>query len=602
MTLFSSVELVHAQGDRFLVKLHDKDKVEKLKDLVPGVRKNDSKSFWIAHGNTDNVRGLRELGMPFTLAAKKLAHDLPKRERELIELSKATTLDLDLHGFGKQPYPFQQAGIAYTLNRKRVLIGDEMGLGKTIQALGAVHYADAYPVLILTPASNKYHWAENEIPACLPGKRVCLAGKDTGYFELALADIIVTNYEQLVGFRTLPGGKRTSFADPDKKQVILSALATHLTTIPFKAIVCDEAHYLKTPGTARTLAAMALKNCEYRILLTGTPMLNRPAELWSLLRFLDRHNEFGGFWHFHNFYCGPTKGRNGPEYKGATNTLSLNEKMRASCYIRRRKKDVLTELPDKIRTPYAVDISNREEYEFAEKELIEWVKQRVLKDQEFLNSISHLSEPERKEAITERQMDKAMRAERGQTMVMITALKTLVAEGKLKAAKEWIDNFIDTGEKLVIFATHRKILDQLLKWYPHSARIIGDDDVQDRQANVQRFQSTDVQLLIGAMGTSAVSSPAGIGHTLTAASNVLFLELGWTPGHHNQCEDRCHRIGQKDSVNVHYLLGRDTIDQALANIIELKRRLAVQVEDGLEELTEAGIVEELSEWLANKAA
>ena len=514
---------------------------------------------------------------------------------ELIELSKAASADLEIPGFQKPPFPFQNAGILYATERKHVIIGDEMGLGKTIQGLGTVALNDAFPALIITPASNKYQWLA-EWKACMPeGERdfVHVANKDTTEFTLLMCKAVITNYEQL----------HDGFTDKTKKDVKLSQLGQNLLNVNFKSIILDEAHYIKSAEAARTKAVMELRkigSLVYRMVLTGTPMLNKPDEFYTLLKFLDRLDEFGGFWKFINEWCGMKQGKYRMKTKKGHDFMPLNEKLRSTCYIRRKKKDVLTELPDKLRTSYFIDITNRKEYKNAEDDLINWVRNRVERDQEFMASIAHLSDAERQFAIEERKDFKAAAAERGEVMVRLTALKRLAAEGKLKAAKEWIDNFRLSGEKLVIFACHKFFLDELLKWYPTSCRLLSVMDAAERQAEVKRFQETDEQLFIGAQGTSAANSPAGIGHTLTAASNTLHLELGWTPGHMNQCEDRCHRIGQKSSCTAHYILGRETIEEDLANIIESKRTLSAQVVDGDEAVTESRILDELVEKLMEK--
>lgn len=606
MGLFSATRLVHLTSDkRFLVKWVGAG--DALKDAIPGARKDKERHLWVVPAQAENVKELRKLKLPFTREAFKYSVSLPSIERTRIALSKATTADLDLPGFGKKPYPFQNAGILYALDTKRVIIGDPMGVGKTIQGLGTAFAAGLFPLLVITPPSLKYNWADIEVPDCLPGYVVILAKKDTPLLLLQMADVIVTNYEQLVGFRTWkgPAGQhcRSSFKDATKREVLLSPLAHNLRTLDIKGVICDEANYLKSTDAARTMAAMeTTRHLEWKMLLTGTPMPNRPREVYSLIKFLGRQDDFGGYWHFMRRYCDLKEGEDGLDADGSSNEVELNTKLRSICYVRRKKSEVQSYLPPKTRSTYPVDISNRKEYEHAEHNLIEWVKMRVLKDEAFLESIKDLSEHERRAAIHNRQMDKAEAAERGKTMVMITALKGLVAEGKLNAAKEWIDNFLESGEKLIVFAAHKRIIKQLLKWYPTAARIVADDDPKERQQNVSRFQKDEsIKLIICAFGTSITNSPGGLGHTLTAASDVLFLELGWTPAQHNQAEDRAHREGQKEPTTIHYLLGKKTIDQMLAEIIESKREVAAKVEDGDESVQEQSIVKELMARLAQAA-
>lgn len=609
MGLFDQSEYVRLSpdGQDFLIQLQHPVKLEQLKVVLPGLKHDQDTGEWIAASSFDNSRYLRDLKLSFTQAATKHSILIKRLEQDRIAASGALDAELDLEGFGKQPYPFQRAGIVYALDRKRVIIGDDMGLGKTIQGLGVLYKTGAYPALIVTPSSNKYKWAEDEVPNCIPGKVVCLATKKTPLMELMAADIIVTNYHQLVGQRSYKSdGKtvRTAWIDQTKKIPVPSELAVNLMKVGLKTIILDEAQYIANPNATWTLVLNDMRHgVDWRMLLTGTPMVNYAADLYSPLKFLDRIHEFGGFMGFMSKYCGMKRGKFGIEAKEAYQPLDLNQKLRASCYVRRRKCDVLKDLPAKIRTTYGIDIDNRAEYDRAEKELVQWVQERVDRDKKFLQSIQHLSESDRAAAIAERKDYKAAAAERGEVIVKINALKTVAAEGKLTAAKEWIDDFLKSGEKLVIFAAHVKILDWLQHHYPHSAVIRSEKTAQEREQAVRNFQQHEmVKTLIGAMGTSAGNSPAGIGHTLTAASNVLTLEYGWNPAHHDQMEDRCHRIGQLDSVTCHYLLARNTIEEeVIAPLIEHKRGIALRVVDGIDEDEGGGILEAVYDWVSKKS-
>lgn len=609
MSLFSNCEMVYLAPDKehYLIRTQDRELIETIKGLIPSAKKDKKTKDLLVPLNSWWSDELKTLHLPWTRDAFKTRIKRRTYERWLTELSKSH--DHEYHvpdGFGKEPFPFQRGGIAYALERKRVIIGDDMGLGKTIQGLGALYGAHAFPALIVTPSSNKLCWSDVEIPKCMPLSVNFLANKKTPALKLKMADIIVTNYEQLVGIRTYTDAsgkkKRTSFKDSTKREVILSDLAEKLKQLGIKSIILDEAHYIKNAETAAAMALMELrKGVEYRILLTGTPMLNKAGEFYSPLKFLDRIDEFGGFWFFNNYFCDMKETKQGVTADGTCNGIELNEKLRATCYVRRLKKEVLTQLPDKTRISYPVEIDNQDEYDRAEKDLINWVAERVLKDKAFMESIKELSPEDRAFAIAEKQADKQARAERGEIMVRINALKVVAVEGKLKQASEWIDNFLESGQKLVVFATHKFVHEYLLQRYKGSARILGEDSPEERQRNVVRFQTDPKSmLLIGAMGTSAKSSPAGVGHTLTAACNTLFLEMGWNNALHDQCEDRCYRIGQKDNVTCHYFLGKDTIEEWIAKLIEAKRVLCKQVQDGIQADDEIGILDQIWEMLKEK--
>lgn len=606
MTLFSSAAqfvTLAPNGTEFLLRC-DGDTKETLRESLPGLKKDHETGAWIVPGSYDAAMALRALRLPFTPAATKLQTTIKNKEAYLEHLSREEDGTIDLPGFGKQPFPFQCSGIEYALLQKKVVIGDDMGLGKTIQGLATLYKSKAFPALVVTPSSNKYNWAEDEIPTCMPGVAVVLANKKTSLLELQAADIIVTNYEQLVGFRKLANGSRTVWTDDTKKNAVLSPLAKHIQMIMPKTIILDEAHTIKETDTAVTNVLMKLRHsAEYRILLTGTPMLNYPKEFWSLIKFLDLGHYFGGHDHFMNYYCVRQKTRRGLEAKGSRDGIGLNTKMRRLCYVRRRKVDVLKDLPPKVRVAYKLDLDNRAEYEHAENNLVQWVQDRVERDKRFLESIAHLSEDDQRRAIEDRKDYKASAAKRAEQIVMINALKLLAVEGKIRQAKEWIRNFLATGEKLVVFCTHIDVLNELEAAFPGACRIRSEDPPEVRQQNVIRFQTNPkARLLWGAMGTSAGKSPAGVGHTLTKASNVLFLNLGWNPALHDQCEDRCNRIGQLNSVTCHYLLGKNTIEEVIAEAIEEKRKVSSQVVDGLEIEIDEGILSKVTDYLVAKGA
>jgi SNF2 family DNA or RNA helicase len=466
--------------------------------------------------------------------------------------SEATDADLPpVKGLGSGDLrlrPFQKAGIKYALARKRTWIADEMGLGKTVQAIGTWHYANAYPVIVVCPASLKLNW-EREINRWLPGRKVNIVN---GRQPTARADINVVNYD------------------------ILGKHLEALIALRPQTVVFDESHYAKNPKAKRTKAAITLaKDVEYRLLLTGTAATNRPSELPSQLTIIDRIKEFGGSWAFLKRYCRPEYNGFGTTFVGADNTLELNKLLRERCYVRRMKLDVLKELPPK-QAPVSlpVEITTRAEYQKAEADLIKYLQEGARTTRQFMASIAHLSDDEKKAAIHQHRWSRAESARRAQHLVRIETLKQISARGKLDAAFEWIDNFLESGEKLVVVGTHREITAAIIERY-NAPSITGDStpkSVEDGKARFQTDPDTKVIVLQIRAG--------GVGHTLTAASNVLFLELGWTPGEHMQAEDRLHRIGQEALVTPWYMLGLNTIDIDIAELIEAKRATLTEVLDG----------------------
>jgi SWI/SNF-related matrix-associated actin-dependent regulator of chromatin subfamily A-like protein 1 len=466
------------------------------------------------------------------------------RAAGIVELSGATDAQLDVGGLGGELKPFQRAGVRYLLAQRRALLADEQGLGKTIEALATLEADSAYPAVVVCPASLKLNWLR-ELERWLPDRSVqTLAGTGAGRPNADLsagagagAEITVVNYD------------------------IVAARLGELRSIEPRALVLDESHYCKNAAAKRTRAVQQLSAVVPHdglvLALTGTPVMNRPAELISQLRILGRLGDFGSGAQF------------GRRFRGPDAHLRLHWHLRSRCFARRLKADVLPQLPPKRRAIVPVELDNEPEYRLAEHDLIAWLQSQPL----------DLGELQAKVAA-------ALRAER---LVRLNALKLLAARGKLAAALAWIHDFCSSGERLVVFAHHREVQRALLGRFPHALHILGEDSHAARDGAVRAFQAPDGpenQLLICSIEV------AGQGLTLTRSSNVVFLELDWTPAKHDQAEDRCHRIGQEDSVNASYILAAGTVDETIATLLERKRAVIGAVTDGRED-DEEGVVDAL---------
>jgi len=467
--------------------------------------------------------------------------------------------NLEIPGLKKALRPFQKPAVDYALRNKRIINGDDMGLGKTISTIATIQAANAYPVIIICPASVKYNW-KREWENWIDGKKISVIDENNADFD---ADVIILNYD------------------------ILSKHKNALMALGAKTIVGDESQYLKNYKAQRTKNfAEIAQGVEYRLLLSGTPMINRPQELISQLQILGRIEDFGGFWNFAYRYCNAYRTRFGWNLDGAANLDELNQKLRQNCFIRRTKQDCLKDLPEKQRSIVFFPIDNRKEYEKAVADFREWLRETAAEDKAFKASIARLPPEEQQAAIARRAESAVMKAQRAERLVKIEKLKQLVAKGKINAIKEWVDNFVSPGEKLVLFATHQETIDELKKVYPNAPVITGDITGKKRQEAVDKFQNDpETHLII--MNTKA----GGVGITLTAASNVAFTELEWTPGAHDQAEDRVYRIGQTNAVNAYYLLDDTTIEGDIYKLIERKREIVQKATDGTGQEND-GITEE----------
>jgi SWI/SNF-related matrix-associated actin-dependent regulator of chromatin subfamily A-like protein 1 len=457
------------------------------------------------------------------------------RAAETIALSLAHDAELNTDALNGELRPFQRAGVCYALRQRRTFLADEQGLGKTIEALAALELDGAFPAAVICPASMKLVWRA-ECERWLPRRSVAvLDGRSADRWEHADApgaEVIICNYD------------------------IVEAHAGRLADRGLRAAVFDESHYCKDPRRKRTKAAIGLAEQVaqdgLRLALTGTLIMNRPRDLVAQLRLIGRLGDFGS---------GAGMGR---RFRGPHALERLHWHLRAHCYVRRTKADVLPQLPPKRLATVPVELDNAREYRLAEDDVIAWLHTLPL-DLRTLQA----------------RVAAALRAEQ---LARLNYLRRLAAMGKLRAALEWITDFVSSGEPLVVFAHHREVQRALLQRFPDAAHVLGGDDLAARAVAIEQFQRPDGEPLI------VCSLQAGSqGITLTRASNVAFLELDWTPARHDQAEDRCHRIGQRDAVTAYYLLAPDTIDAHMAGVLHRKRGLIGAVTDGRDPATDTGL-------------
>ena len=437
------------------------------------------------------------------------------------------------HNLKVEPYEYQKEGILFGLERRRLLIGDEPGLGKTLQSIGIVDTAAAYPCLVICPSSLKINW-QREFEKFTDKKALVLDNASRTswpyFLGMGMFHVAIVNYESLKKFFVwdIKGGKTFTLKD----------VVFNRDINVFRSVIMDESHRLKDPTAQQTMFTRGIvEGKEWRILLSGTPVVNHAQDLVSQLAIMGRLlSDFGG------------RGKFLAQYGENENLSELSDKLYDTCMIRREKAKVLTEMPDKQRTDLYVEISNREEYDLAAADLAAYLREYT--------------------ECTDREIRRKMRME---ALVKFMTLRSLASKGKVKQATDFIKNFLANGKPLIVFCSLKEIVKALQKQFPDAVRVTGDDNTAEKQAAVDAFQSGEAQLIICSI------KAAGVGLTLTASSNVAFVEFPWTYADCCQCEDRAHRIGQKNNVNCYYLIGRSTIDPVLYNIIHKKRSIANQI-------------------------
>ena len=446
------------------------------------------------------------------------------------------------HHLRVEPYPYQREGIAYGLDKKRLIIGDEPGLGKTLQSIGIVDTANAYPCLVICPSSLKINW-QREFDKFTDKSALVLDNsvRTTWPYllKMGMHHVAIVNYESLRKYFVwdIKGGKSFRLKD------VVFCPQIRM----FRSVIIDESHRVKDPSAQQTIFTKGITTGkEWIILLSGTPVVNRPEDLVAQLSIMGRLQEFGGRTKFMADYCTDPKDK---KAEPAVPLSVLSNQLYANCMIRREKAKVLPQLPDKTRVDLYVDISNAPEYNIAAADLAEYLRQYT--------------------ECTDWEIRRKMRME---ALVRFMTLRQLATLGKVAQAVDFIRTFLDSGKKLIVFCSLHEVVDALCKAFPRAVTVTGRDSASSKQVAVDSFQNNpDVQLIVCSI------KAAGVGLTLTASSNVAFVELAWTYADCCQCEDRAHRIGQKDNVTCYYLLGRGTIDQTIYSLIHKKKSIAAEI-------------------------
>jgi len=455
---------------------------------------------------------------------------------------------------GLKYLPYQVTGIEFAAARPATLIADEMGLGKTVSAIGAINSKPSVKkVLVVCPASLCLNWRRELRKWLTRNLSVEVAGKD-----LPETDVVIITYGSLRRFRAALIERR------------------------FDLLILDEAHYAKSQKAQRSQLVAELASCtSQKILLTGTPIVNRPAELWHLLHILDP-TRWDSFFTYGKRYCDAYETNFGWDFSGASNMEELQQILRETVMIRRLKKDVLTELPPKRRQIIELQADGMGGALFAEaagQAEIQALKARI---QEVREWKSELTEVEYKKAV------KALKVQLDAAFGELSRVRHETALAKGPQVVEHCRELLENTEKLVVFGHHRDVIEAIRKGLSdfNPVTLTGETSQQDRQAAVDAFQEDPAtRVFIGSI------TAAGVGITLTAADTVVFAELDWVPGNITQAEDRLHRLGQHNSVLVQHLVLEGSIDAVIAKTVVSKQEVIDTALDRKEEVSEEELLE-----------
>lgn len=385
--------------------------------------------------------------------------------------------------------PHQQEGVEFILNNSSAFVCDDMGMGKTRTVIEAMVQRGQFPILIICPSALKLNW-RNEIARWV--------GIDLEIDNLE-QDIIITNYERMNKYKF------------------------EIQALPIKQLVLDESHSFKEENSKRTQLALAWsKKIPYKILISGTPMLNRPRELITQMEILNNIHKVGGREKFLEKYCNPRSSQYGIDYSGCSDLQELHQTMNG-IWLRRTKDDLENKLPSKTIVPIP---------------------------------IIELNQPAPRSFHDIERYDRA------------------VLQKKLNASVDFIEQLLERDEKVVVFVHHKDIGKALHMKFPGASVIVGGQSPTHRQINIDNFQLNDTQIIICSLQASAV------GLTLTASRCAVFIEYPWSPALLAQAQDRVHRLGQDKDVFIFYLYGQGSIDEYRLNTNSFKKAVIDYIVDG----------------------
>lgn len=443
-------------------------------------------------------------------------------------------------GLKRVPRSYQCEGVAYMINHGNCINGDDCGLGKTAQTIIIIELIDAFPALIITPASVKYNW-KKEWEKWNPDRKIGVIERKRKFDpEVWNNDVVIINYDVL--------GERNMEKPTAKFEELLRKY--------WASCAMDEIHFLKNEKALRTKMAKKIsKRIQHVWGLTGTLTQNKPSDLIQPFKIIRRFEDiFGADLDFKYRYCNAKQTAYGFDFSGFSNLEELHELLRMGGYIRRNKRDVLTELPPLVEQTVDVPITNAKEYRRAESDLIAYLEKIDL--------------------------EKANSAVNAPHLVMINTLKTLSIKGKLAFVQSYIKDWLEANEEesLVVFGVHREPLQEMAKFFKAPV-IQGGVSSEKKQQIVNEFSEKKHRLLFA----NIQSAGTGTDGLQENCSNLFYIELPDKSTDLEQTNSRLERMGQKNSINITYLLSPETIDVEMRETVKDKSLITGVVNRGMNE-------------------
>jgi len=479
--------------------------------------------------------------------------DISGQISELCENKRKICKNITGFTFKTSPYNHQIDGFNYGVEHSRWLLGDEQGLGKTKQVIDiaiAKKIQCGYEHCLIVCGVNglKWNWL-NEIQThsnetgWILGQRSRAGRTVIGSTKDKIADI--ENLDKIQSYFIITNVESLRDATIQAKLGELCAKGK----IPMVAI--DEIHKCKNPSSQQGKGILKLQP-EYRVAMTGTPLMNTPMDLFIILKWLGYEKH--AFYAFKNHYC-VMGGYGGYEIVGYKNLDELQEQLN-DIMLRRRKEDVL-DLPEKIYIDDFVDMTPKQEQIY--KEITAEIKSNIDRIEASNNPLAELIR---------------MRQATGYTGILSS---TIQESAKIDRVEELVEEAVSNNRQVVIFSNWTQMTDAIWSRLRSKYRIsviTGETKDVDRKDNVEEFQSGASQVIIGTIGAM------GTGLTLTAGTVEIFVDEPWNKALKDQAEDRCHRIGTMSNITIYTIMCKNTIDERIHDIVEKKGIMSDALVDG----------------------
>lgn len=534
--------MVFYDGEKMCVQLNKRSNYKNVLELAKNYEFQflHNESIFVFPPIKRIAKQLKEAGFLFDNSALIFLQDRVKKNK--LELPN-------------ELYNFQKEGVEKMLAMEgNILLADEMGLGKTIQAIIYLQQSKKLPALVISPSSLKLNW-KKEVEKWTDYK-VCVLSGFTPYPLEKNYDVYIINYDILgmenkeEKIKELERRKKAKARNQRyvKKTIKVNGWCDELSKLDFGLIIADEVQYIAGEETIRTRAVVQICNNQKKakkLFISGTPYETKTSQFYTALSILNSY-EFNNRYKFKMRYCDPIKTFFGWKFDGLSNADELYEKI-SKFMIRRKKSEVLKELPEKIRSIIPLEVTEQEKklYNDVDLQFYEDIKSGVKNKSQQIGHISHL--------------------------------KQVAFEAKKNAVIKWIKEFLFLhNQKLVVFVYHLNAYNLLMEEFKDIAvGINGKTLSNERQKIVDSFQDNEkIKLFVGQIKAS------GVGLTLNSASAVCFVEFGSTSPQHEQAEDRVHRIGQEaDSVFAYYLILDNSIENDIMMTLERRNKHLKKVMD-----------------------